>query len=181
MHLTSRGVAAVFAVVALAGCSSFGSQPPQPSESPISPVEKFSNEDTMKQVVGPARDIVKVAALQDVSGGFAFEACNDQGEPPYRGRVDVGFRIAEDTEPEKYFEQLAQTIVQQGVGWYDGPPPGKNPFGTVVHTDTVMAVIGQNPVAREDGYVHVFGECRNMEDHRDDATTNVNVTDQLLN
>ena len=79
----------------------------------------------MKQVVGPARDIVKVAALQDVSGGFAFEACNDQGEPPYRGRVDVGFRIAEDTEPEKYFEQLAQTIVQKRVGWYDGPPPGK--------------------------------------------------------
>ncbi len=93
----------------------------------------------------------------------------------------MAFRIAEDTEPEKYFEQLAQTIVQQGVGWYDGPPPGKKPFGTVIHTDTVMAVIGQNPVAREDGYVDVFGECRNMDDHRDDATTNVNVTDQLLN
>ena len=69
--------------------------------------------------------------------------------------------------------------MQKGVGWYDGPPPGKNPFGTVVHTDTVIAVIGQNPVARDDGYVHVFGECRNMDDHRDDAS--VNVTDQLVN
>jgi hypothetical protein len=49
----------------------------------------------------------------------------------------------------------------------------------VIHTDTVFAVIGQNPVAREDGYVHVFGECRNMDDHRDDAS--VNVTDQLVN
>ena len=63
--------------------------------------------------------------------------------------------------------------------WYDGPPPGKNPFGIVIHTDTVFAVIGQNPVAREDGYVHVFGECRNMDDHREDAS--VNVTDQLVN
>lgn len=152
------------------------STPPPPG-----PMETFSNEDTMKQVIGPAKEIVKVAALQDVSGGFAFEACNDQGEPPYRGRLEMGFRIAADTEPAKYFEQIAKTMVQQGVGWYDGPPPGKNPFGTVIHTDTVMAVIGQNPVAREDGYVHVFGECRNMDNHRDDATTNVNVTDQLLN
>ena len=82
------------------------------------------------------------------------------------------------SEPKKYFEQIAQTMVQQGVGWYDGPPPGKNPFGTVIHTDTVFAVIGQNPVAREDGYVHVFGECRNMDDHSDGAS--VNVTDQLV-
>jgi hypothetical protein len=178
MRLISCGVAVAFAVVALAGCSPLGSQPPRSSESPIPPLETFSNEDTMKQVVDPAKAIVAVAALQDVSAGFGYEACNDQGEPPYRGRVDVGFRIAEDTEPDKYFEQLAQTIVQQGVGWYDGPPPGKNPFGTVIHTDTVMAIIGQNPVAKEDGYVHIFGECRNMDDHRDAAA--VNVTDQVV-
>jgi hypothetical protein len=42
----------------------------------------------------------------------------------------------------------------------------------------VFAVIGQNPVAREDGYVHVFGECRNMDDHSDGAS--VDVTDQLV-
>jgi hypothetical protein len=120
-----------------------------------------------------------VAALQDVSGGVGFEACNDQGEPPYRGRLEMGFRIPDDIEPKKYFEQIAKTMVQQGNGWYDGPPPGRNPFGTVIHTDTVFAVIGQNPVAREEGYVHVFGECRNMDDHKDGAS--VNVTDRLVN
>ena len=62
------------------------STPPPPA-----PVKTQSNEDAMKQVVDPAKQIVKVAALQDVSGGFGFEACNDQGEPPYRGRLEMGF------------------------------------------------------------------------------------------
>ena len=31
---------------------------------------RWSYEDTMKQVIDPAKQIVKVAALQDVSGGF---------------------------------------------------------------------------------------------------------------
>ncbi len=155
---------------------------PQHNESsttpPPGPVGTQSDADAMKQVVDSGKAIVQVAHLQEVSGGFAFEACNDQGQPPYRGRLDMGFRIPDGMEPKTYFAQIAQSVVQQGVGWYDGPPPGKNPFGTVIHTDTVFAVIGQNPVAREDGYVHVFGECRNMNDHRDGSS--VNVTGQLL-
>jgi hypothetical protein len=146
---------------------------------PPAPVKTQSTEEAMKEVIDPTKQIVKIAALQDVSAGFDFEACNDQGDPPYRGRLDVGFRISDGMTPDAYFKQIASTVVQQGNGWYDGPPPGKNPFGTVIHTDTVFAVIGQNPVAKEDGYIHVFGECRNMDDHRDDAS--VNVTDQLMN
>jgi len=149
------------------------STPPPPGAT-----ETLSDSDTVKQVVDPAKAIVEVAGLQEVSGGVGFEACNDQGEPPYRGRLEMDFRIPDDTEPKKYFEQIARTVVQQGVGWYDGPPPGKNPFGTVIHTNTVFAVIGQNPVAREDGYVHVFGECRNMAEHKDGSS--VNVTDPLV-
>ena len=42
----------------------------------------------------------------------------------------------------------------------------------------MFAIIGQNPVAKEDGYVHIFGECRNMNDQRDHAA--VNVTEQVV-
>ena len=150
----------------------------QPTEVPPAKVETLSNDDAMKEVIDPTKQIVAIAALQDVSAGFAFEACNDQGQAPYRGRLDVGFRIPDGSTPDAYFKQIASTVVQQGNGWYDGPPPGKNPFGTVIHTDTVFAIIGQNPVAKEDGYIHVFGECRNMEDHN--GAPSVNVTDRLL-
>jgi hypothetical protein len=163
----------------LGGCSLFPHEESSSTPPPPAPVTTQADDDTMKEVVGPAKAIVAVAALQQVSGGFDFEACNDQGEPPYRGRLEMGFRIPDGIEPQTYFRQIAQTMVQNGNGWYDGPPPGKNPFGTVIHTDTVFAVIAQNPVKRENGYVHVFGECRNMADHRGSAS--VNVTDQLLN
>ena len=144
------------------------------------PVKTASNEDTMKQVIDPAKQIVEVAGLKDVFGGFSFEACNDQGEPPYRGRLEVSFAIPGDIEPESYIRQIAHTMVQQGNGWYDGPPPGKRPFGTVIHTDEVMAILSLHPVAREDGAIRIFGECRNMVDHRNDAVKDVDVTDQLL-
>ncbi len=150
----------------------------QPATSPPAPVETSSDEDTMKQVIDPARQIIQVAGLKDVFGGFSFEACNDQGEPPYRGRLEVSFTIPGGVEPEKYIRQIADTMLQQG--WYDGPPPGKRLFGTVIHTDAVMAVLSQHPVAREDGAIRIFGECRNMADHRNDAVKDVNVTDRLL-
>lgn len=164
--------------VALGGCSVLPHHEQASTTPPPGPVETQSDADAMKEVVDPGKAIVQVAELQNVSGGFAFEACNDQDEPPYRGRLDIGFRIPDGAEPNTYVTQIAHTVVQQGDGWYDGPPPGKNPFGTVIHTDMVFAVIGQNPAAREDGYVHVFGECRNMNDHHD--AVSVNVTDQLL-
>lgn len=151
---------------------------PHDKQTPSEPVKGLSDDDTLKQLVEPAKAFVAVGALQDVSAGFDYEACNDQGEPPYRGRVDMGFRIPDDVEPTTYFQRLAKTMVEQGDGWSDGPPPGRNPFGTVIHTDTVFAIIGQNPVAKEDGYVHIFGECRNMDDHRDHAA--VNITDQVV-
>ena len=156
-----------------------GHRAQDPSTSPPPQVKTASNEDTMKQVIDPARQIVKAAGLTDVFGGFSFEACNDQGEPPYRGRLEVSFAIPQGVEPQAYIRQIADTMVQQG--WVDGPPPGKRAFGTVIHTDEVMAILSQHPVAREDGAIRVFGECRNMVDHRDDPVKDVNVTDQLQN
>lgn len=156
-----------------------GHRAQEPAASPPAPVETSSNEDTMKQVVDPAKQIIKVAGLKDIFGGFSFEACNDQGEPPYRGRLEVSFTIPEDVEPETYIRQIADTMMEKGNGWYDGPPPGKRPFGTVIHTDAVMAILSPHPVAREYGAIRIFGECRNMVDHRNDAVKDVNVTDQL--
>jgi hypothetical protein len=174
----TRLVCAMFALaVALGGCFPMKpeerpSPPPQPSLSPL------SDEKTKAQVVDPAKEIARTAQLQDITGGFAFEACNDQGEPPYRGVVEMGFALPKDTEPQKYFDQIAQTMVEHG--WADGPPPGKRPFGTVIHKGAVMAIMGRHPVAKENGYVQLSGECRNMSDHRNDGKTVAeDITDQL--
>ncbi|BCI87804.1 hypothetical protein NIIDMKKI_30100 [Mycobacterium kansasii] len=57
------------------------------------PEHPLSDEQAMAQVIEPAKQITKVAGLRDVSGGFSWESCNDQGDPPYRGRVDMTFNV----------------------------------------------------------------------------------------
>lgn len=140
--------------------------------------EPLADEQAMAQVVAAAREMVRVAGLREVTGGFLFEACNDQGAPPYRGRVDMSFAVPSGVEPEQHFSQIAAAMVAQG--WTSGAPAGKRPFGVVVHTETVMAIIGRahGDVAR--GSVRVCGECRNMTDHRHDGkTVGVEISDQL--
>jgi hypothetical protein len=137
----------------------------------------LSDEEAMAPVVEPARQIVRAAGLQDVTGGFAFESCNDQGAPPFRGRVEMSFAVPAGVEPEDYFKGIAVTMVEQG--WSDGPPPGTCPAGVVIHTATVMAIIGRAAAVGR-GSVQLCGACRNMTNHRyDGKTVGTVITDQL--
>ena len=150
-------------------------RPPQASGPPPSPL---SDEQAMAQVVEAARQIVRAARLLDVTGVFLFESCNDQGDPPYRGRVDMSFAIPDATEPDAHFKQIAATMADQG--WSTGPPPGTRPVGVVIHTETVMAIIGRACGATTRGSVQVCGQCGNMTDHRTDGkTVGTDITDQL--
>lgn len=151
--------------------------PRQPSSSAAS-LAPLSDDEAMAQVVGPAKEFVQANQLQDVTGGFAFASCNDQGEPPYRATVDMSFALPAGADAAAFVKQIASTMILRG--WVDGPPPGQNPFGTVIHTDEVMAVMGAKPNYPELAQVQLYGQCRNMVDHRDDGTTNgVSITDQL--
>jgi hypothetical protein len=171
-------VAAMLAVIFVVGGCSPMIPKRRASDESQPPIVPMSDEQAMAQVVEPAKQMVKVAGLQGVTGGFAFEACNDQGEAPYRGHVEMGFALPRGVDPDAYFKQIAATMVKNG--WTDGPPPGKKPFGTVIHTDTVMAIIGRSPAAITEGSVDLYGECRNMTDHHNDGKTNgVSITAAL--
>lgn len=140
--------------------------------------EPLTDEQAMAQVVEAARQIVRAARLQNITGGFLFESCNDQGAPPFRGRIDMSFAIPENADPDEHFTSICAAVV--AAGWYEGPPAGKCPFGVAVHTETVMAVIcrASGDIAR--GSVQVRGECRNMTDHRlDGKTVGVEISEQL--
>jgi hypothetical protein len=132
----------------------------------------------MAQVIEAARQIVRSATLREVTGEFLFESCNDQGAPPYRGRVNMSFALRAGVEPEEHFGQIAEAMVRQG--WASGGPAGKRPFGVVIRTETVMAVISRARGGAARGSAQVCGECRNMTDHRHDGkTVGVEISDQL--
>ena len=144
---------------------------------PDHPANPLTDEQTRAQVIDPAKQIAKTAGLQNVSGVFGWESCNDQGDPPFRGRLDVSFDVPAGSDQNAYFEQIASRML--GHGWSDGPPPGKRPFGRVIHTDAVMAIIGRSSGTLKSGSVELSGECRNMGDHRHDGKW-YDVTDQIL-
>jgi len=143
---------------------------------PDHPDHPLTDQEAIAQVVDPAKQIAKVAALQEVSGGFSWESCNDQGEPPYRGRVDMTFVVPAGADHGAYFQQVADTMVAHG--WSAGAPPGEHLFGAVIHQNGVVASIGVSPFQGADGAVQLSGECRNMNDHRRDSN-GFSISDQL--
>ncbi|MDT5148086.1 MAG: hypothetical protein QOC58_2731 [Mycobacterium sp.] len=147
-----------------------------PSKQSDRPEHPLTDQQAIAQVVEPAKRIAKVAALQDPSGGFSWEACNDQGEPPYRGRVDMTFVVPPGVDHGAYFQQVADTMVANG--WSAGAPPGQHLSGAAIHQNGVMATIGVSPFQGADGAVQLFGECRNMNDHRHDSN-GFSIKDQL--
>lgn len=139
------------------------------------PDQPLSDSQSVAQVVDPAKKIAKVARLQDVSGTYRWESCNDRGEKPYRGRLDMTFVVPPGIDHNAYFQQIANTM--EANGWSAGPPRGRHAAGTVIHQDDVMATIGISPYVRADGAIQLLGQCRNMNDHRRDGS--FSVDDQL--
>ncbi|MFY2861699.1 hypothetical protein ACOJVU_18630 [Mycobacterium sp. THU-M104] len=135
-----------------------------------------SDQQTIAQVVDAAKQIANVAGLGDPSGGFSWESCNDQGEPPYRGRVDMTFAVPPGVDPDAYFDRVAATMVVHG--WAPGAPAGAHSAGTTIHRGGVTAGIGVSPFDGADGAVQLFGECHTMTDHRADSN-GFSITDQL--
>ncbi|MGE2714233.1 hypothetical protein ACQI4L_09265 [Mycolicibacterium litorale] len=165
-------VTLVVCTIALGGCSM--SKPGGGGEV----ADPMSDEQAEAQVIDAGRQLRTVAGLRDVGGGFSFESCNDQGEPPYRGFVEMSAQLPAATDAGTYARQVADAMV--AAGWTDGPPPGKKPYGTVIHKDGVMVVM--NP-GNTDGLLKftILGECRNTTDHRDDGkTVGRDVTAELL-
>lgn len=159
--------------IALGGCSLMS-----PHRHDIDhPPNPLPDDQAEAQVVDAATQIAHLVNLPDMYGGFAFESCNDQGDAPYRGVVEMSFKLPVEAEPGAFFEQIAATMVAHG--WADGPPPGLRPNGRVINKSGVMAVMSSGP---SPGWsrIQLYGECRNMTDHHTDGKTNwVKITDQL--
>lgn len=158
--MIARLLVPLLLVTAIGGCGMSESVPAQ--ENPFDAPEKsLTDEQARAQVVEPARALVAAVPLDDVTGGFSFGSCNDQGEPPYQGRVEVTFRLPVDPDP--VYAQIREALTAQG--WASGAPDGQVVHGTSLHRDGVTATVG--PRAQDPGYgsLQFYGECGNTGDH----------------
>ncbi|MBJ7339299.1 hypothetical protein [Mycolicibacterium sp.] len=130
------------------------------------PADPLSTEQSRSQVVDPAKQITRLAKLQDAYAAFSFSSCNDQGDAPYKGVVRLNFTLPAGEKTDAYFDRIAATMAANG--WTDGPPPGYVTYGRVIHTQGVVGVMAPGPA---DGWANVelSGECRNVDDHASDG------------
>jgi len=176
-----RVLVTVFVLLALGGCSLMSPH----SKDVDHPVNPLSDQQTRDQVIEPAKQIARYAHLQDPGGRFDYSSCNDQGDPPYRGVVSMSFTMRADQsegtqiagDPDTVFEQIAAAMVAHG--WNDGPPPDWHSYGHILNKDGVVAVMTEDPVSGR-GRIQLYGECRNMTNHRlDGPNTGFRIDDRL--
>jgi hypothetical protein len=140
------------------------------------PAHPLTDDQAIAQVVEPAKQIDNAAGLDGVSGGVSLTSCNDQGDPPYQGRVEMSFLIHGD--PDAYFQTVANAMA--ATGWNRGDLPGQHSFGTTLNKDGVVANIGFIPSDHAYSQILLYGQCRNMTDHHNDRKAGgTDITSQL--
>jgi hypothetical protein len=145
----------VIAVCSVGGCSTMSDTAPKGPD----------DTQTRAQVMDPLKALVAALKLDPVAGTFAFDSCDDNGDPPFRGGSGATFMPVGVTADE-LMTQMKNTMIAQG--WSSGPGQGKLVYGTTLHKGEVFAVLQTNDDrSRFPGSVSItiYGTCDNYGDH----------------
>lgn len=140
----------------------------------ISPI---SDEQSRRQVVDPARQFIAAGDLRNADATYLLQSCSTNEEPPYQGTVYVRYDVPGVVETTALYRRMARTLTSQG--WRVGLPPGRHPGGWTLAKGGVTAVYYRDPDLVGRGVLRVYGECRNLSDHRLDGTGFIDVTREV--
>jgi hypothetical protein len=103
-----------------------------------------------------------VLQLKDVGATFRYEACSDEGKPPYRGLVQIDYAHS-PTYAGSQAEVQAFVETLRSNGW--STDSGFASHATSLAKDNVVTLLA--PYAPNgSGGIEVRGECRDVTDHR---------------
>lgn len=159
---------AVVAVV-LSGCAEV--------RHPISP------EEARGEVFDGARDVVTILRPEVKDAQFWYESCNDQGEPPFRGVVQMGLWMPgvaheQPVDPQPVLHALTTH------GWSTDPEAFSHAPTLRKDAVTITVTVAHRPTDGKKIGAHVTvnvnGQCRDTFDHRtDDSILPVDVTPEV--
>jgi hypothetical protein len=172
-------LAAVLAVSLLLGGAFLfvGRLHSSPSDSLDHPVNPVTDDQSEAQVVESAKQIVTLAGLQTASAGYRLMSCKDQADPPYQGAIYLTFALPAGTRADTYFATTAAALATHG--WTEGLPPNDHTFGKTLSKDAVTVIIYRDSDDPSVGVLRLYGQCRNMNDHRTDTTTWIDIAGQF--
>ncbi|MBV8930604.1 MAG: hypothetical protein JO152_15895 [Mycobacteriaceae bacterium] len=139
------------------------------------PEHPLSDGQAKAQVLGAARQIAAIGHLQRRSAGYTLMSCKDEADPPYQGAVFMSFDLPSDAVG--YYENLAKALIARG--WTEGPPPSRDMPGKTLSDNGVTAIFNRNGDDLHMGTVRVYGECRDVNDHRRDTTAWTDISSEL--
>jgi len=148
-----------------------------PSDILDHPAHPVGDQQSEAQMIESARQIVTVAGLDTASAGYSLMSCKDRYDPPYQGAVYLTFGLPAGVRAFAYFPAIVRALVARG--WTEGLPPNNHTYGTTLSKDAVTAIVYRHDEDPGLGVVQVYGQCRNMSDHREDATTWTDITERF--
>lgn len=129
------------------------------------------------QVLEPAREIVGAAGLSGVSGTYILMSCQSTADPPYQGAIYLNFDVPGVLQTPKFFRAIAAAMTARG--FTEGMPPNRHPGGRTFTRNGVTVMYYRNDDKATRGTMQIYGECRNVTDHRLDPTGWVDITGAL--
>jgi hypothetical protein len=126
--------------------------------------EPLTDDQAAAQVVGSARQIVAAAHLQEAAGGYTFVSCAHENEAPYQAAFYMSFSLPQ-ADWRRYLAAVASVMIVDG--WVDAPAQAEH-FGRKLTNGGVTAVLQRNLDDSSSATIRLYGECRNIEDHRND-------------
>ena len=148
-----------------------------PSDALDHPANPVTDDQSKAQVVESAKQVVTLAGLRTASAGYALMSCKDRDDPPYQGAIYLTFALPAAARADTYFPAIAATLVTHG--WTEGLPPNDHAFAKILTKDAVTVIVYRQNEDPGLGVARIYGECRNMNNHRGDATAWIDITDQL--
>jgi hypothetical protein len=102
-------------------------------------------------------------------------SCKNENEPPYQAAVYLNFGLPQ-INSVKYLRDVGAALVANG--WTPAASTGEH-FGQKMTRDGVTAIFYRSVNDTNFATMRLYGECRNVADHRNDNPVWREVTDQL--
>ncbi|HZU46078.1 MAG TPA: hypothetical protein VFA16_02295 [Mycobacterium sp.] len=172
-------IAAALAISLLLGGAfvSIGRLHSSPSDYLDHPDHAVTDDQSKAEVVEPAKEIVTIGRLQKAAAGYMLMSCRNEHDPPYQGAIYLTFTVPADVRTDRYFQGIAAAMSAQG--WHEGLEPTQRVYGKTLYKDGVTAIIYRDSDYPTLGVARLYGQCRNVSDHRTDTTAWTDISDQF--
>ncbi len=148
-----------------------------PSDAIDHPANPVTDDQSEAQVLDSAKQIVTLTGLQTSSAGYTLMSCKNRDDPPYQGAIYLTFALPAAARPDTYFPTIGATLVAHG--WTEGIPPNDHAFAKILSKDGLTVIVYSQSDEPSVGVARVYGQCRNISDHRKDTTAWIDITDQF--